>query len=245
MFSGRFRIADTNIEVVSLYESVQKMCADYTTSSNPSIRIVVTESDIRAEAELSEKMRRNDGRPPCRFSADYLESLAVYRQFATALLAEDVLLFHGSAVAVDGWAYLFTAKSGTGKSTHTALWRNLLGERAVMVNDDKPLIKLTSDGRAIVYGTPWDGKHHLSTNTAVPLKAICWLTRARENCIEPITPATACETLVGQTFCPRTPQQVARMLKLVNQLSTAVGLYKMGCNTEPSAAELAYKTMSK
>ena len=80
---------------------------------------------------------------------------------------------------MDGQAVLFTAKSGTGKSTHTKLWRDLFGERAVMVNDDKPLLRILKDG-VLVCGTPWDGKHRLSTNCALPLKAICILERGKK-----------------------------------------------------------------
>ena len=109
-----------------------------------------------------------------------METLAVYRKIADQMLSYDTLLFHGSVVAVDETGYLFTAKSGTGKSPHARLWREYLGERAVMVNDDKPLLQITKNG-VIAYGTPWDGKHHLSSNIAVPLKAICILTRASEN----------------------------------------------------------------
>lgn len=142
-----------------------------------------SQSDIEYEREKSALEDRKEGLPIRNFPDSYLETLAVYRKFAENLLAYDTVLFHGSVVAVDGIGYLFTAKSGTGKSTHTRLWREYFGERAVMVNDDKPLLQVTENG-VIVYGTPWDGKHHLSNNISVPLKAICILTRAEENHIE-------------------------------------------------------------
>lgn len=75
------------------------------------------------------------------YSLSYLETLAVYRKIVTRLVFSDILLIHGSAIAVDGKAYLFTAPSGTGKSTHTRMWREYFKDRAVMVNDDKPLNK--------------------------------------------------------------------------------------------------------
>ena len=100
------------------------------------------------------------------------------------MISYDTILFHGSVIAVDGIGYLFTAKSGTGKSTHTRLWREYFGDRAAMVNDDKPLLKIT-DSSVIAYGTPYNGKHRLGTNISVPLKAICILTRAADNHIEP------------------------------------------------------------
>ena len=116
MHSGIYRFADIDVEIVSLFETVHRMCADYATDSKPTIRIVTTAPDIAEEAVVSVKSNQRNGLPSTRFPDDYLETLAVYRKLATALLNNNVLLFHGSAVAVDGWAYLFTAKSGDRKS---------------------------------------------------------------------------------------------------------------------------------
>ena len=155
----------------------------------------------------------------------------------------DTILFHGSVIAVDGIGYLFTAKSGTGKSTHTRLWREMLGERAVMINDDKPLISLSENG-IMVYGTPWDGKHRLSTNIGVPLKAVCILERAEENRIVPITKKDAYNMLMQQVYKPSDPQKLIKTLQLIDRLAENVKLYRLGCNISPQAAEIAYRTMS-
>ena len=154
------------------------------------------------------------------------------------------MLFHGSGVAVDGAGYLFTAKSGTGKSTHTRLWRELLGDRAIMINDDKPLIRI-SDSGAIIYGTPWDGKHHLSNNIAVSLKAICILERAKENAILPVTREEALPMLIQQTYRPADPLTLAETLTLIDRLGMEVKLYRLRCNMDISAAKLSYGTMKE
>ncbi|MGN0183255.1 MAG: hypothetical protein ACI4DP_12745 [Candidatus Ornithomonoglobus sp.] len=177
------------------------------------------------------------------YSDSYLETLAVYRKIADKLLDYDTILFHGSVIAVDGIGYLFTAKSGTGKSTHTRLWREMLGARAVMINDDKPLINISEHG-AIVYGTPWDGKHRLSTNIGVPLKAVCILERAAENHINGITKADAYNMLVQQVNRPPVPQKLIKTLQLIDRLSENVKLYRLGCNMSPQAAEFAYSAMN-
>ena len=152
------------------------------------------------------------------------------------------VLFHGSCVSVDGEAYLFTAKSGTGKSTHTALWRELLGDKAVMVNDDKPLIQIR-DGRATVFGTPWDGKHHLSQNISVPLKAICIIQRSLKNSIEQITVPMAYPMLLQQVYRPLDGLALQKTLNLVDELARFVSLWRLSCNMELSAAEIAYQAM--
>jgi serine kinase of HPr protein (carbohydrate metabolism regulator) len=154
----------------------------------------------------------------------------------------DTVLFHGSCIAVDGAAYLFAAKSGTGKSTHTRLWREYLGERAFMVNDDKPLIRV-QDGRALVFGTPWDGKHHLSRNTAVPLRALCILQRAARNSIEPVSAAQSLPMLLQQVYRPADGEALKKTLALVESLATSVSLWRLGCNMDIEAAQIAYNAM--
>ena len=138
--------------------------------------------------------------------------------------------------------YLFTAKSGTGKSTHTRLWRRLLGDRAVMVNDDKPLLHIGADG-VTGYGTPYNGKHRLGCNMSVPLKAICILTRAAENSIVRITKAEAYSMLLQQVYRPADPVQMKKTLVLIDRLAEQTALYRLGCNMDLEAAEVAYNGM--
>ena len=176
------------------------------------------------------------------FSDSYLEGLAVYRKIAEQMIDFDTVLFHGSVVAVDGIGYLFTAKSGTGKSTHTRLWREYFGERAVMVNDDKPLLHIADSG-VVAYGTPYNGKHRLGTNTSVPLKAICILTRSAENHIEPITREQAYTMLLQQVYRPADMLKMAKTLELVDRLAESAKLYRLGCNKDISAAQVAFEGM--
>ena len=166
-----------------------------------------------------------EGIPIRHFSDAYLETLAVYRKIADYLLSCDTLLFHGSVIAVDGEGYLFTAKSGTGKSTHTRLWREYFGERAVMVNDDKPLLHITDSG-VTAYGTPWDGKHRLSSNIAVPLKGICILTRDIKNHIEQADPHAAYPMIVQQTNRPLTADGMKQTLSLIDRMLNVVPVYR-------------------
>jgi serine kinase of HPr protein (carbohydrate metabolism regulator) len=185
-----------------------------------------------------------EGIPFVKLSAYDYEQSALYRKLAEQLLAFDTLLFHGSAISVDGEAYLFTAASGTGKSTHTTLWRQTFGDRAVMVNDDKPLLRMV-DGKVYVCGTPWNGKHNLGTKITVPLKGLCILERAKQNHIQPITLKEVLPLLMQQSFRPRNPVSVHRVLELLNKLSESTGLYRLGCNMDPEAATVAYQGMNR
>lgn len=252
---GTYKLADVAVQITSLYDEVQTMCDSYRTDEEPQLFISTTEADIRFEAQKSDEERREEGLPEYQYSAPYLETLAVYRQLATQILSHNVLLVHGSVIAVDGEAYLFTALSGTGKSTHVRLWRQLFGDRGVMVNDDKPLIRVNTSLSdtphssflpfpfSLVYGTPWDGKHHLSNNISVPLKAIIHLQRGAENHIEQITPAEMLPILLQQTFRPSTAQGTLQVMQLLDALSKQVKFYSLHCNMEPEAAQVAYEGM--
>lgn len=234
-FAGR------NIKVFSLYDEVHLLCAAYRVYDEVSdFSVCTTQADIDFEREKSAREDALAGITTRRFSDGYLETLAVYRKIAEKMPDYDTLLFHGSCVAVDGAGYLFTAKSGTGKSTHVRLWRELLGDRAAMVNDDKPLIRVTDAG-SVIYGTPWDGKHRLSNNAAVPLKALCILERAKDNSIRPITVQEAYPMLLQQAYRPADPAALAKTLALIDRLN--VRFYRLSCNMDISAAELSYNTM--
>ncbi len=223
---------------------IEDYCADYIVDGDSGIVIQTTAEDIEFEKEKSLQENGYSEMMKQLFSDDYLETLAVYRKIASAMLDYDTLLFHGSAISVDGEGYLFAAKSGTGKSTHTRLWRELFGKRAVMVNDDKPLLKISDQG-VMVCGTPWNGKHRLSTNISVPLKALCILGRDKSNHIEPIGKMDAFAMLLQQSYRPSDAEKMAKVLKLLDRLGSSVRLYSLGCNMEPEAAVVAYEGMKE
>ena len=163
-------IAGRRVAVQCTFEQTRDHCKEYLAEDGPvdfSVRVV--KEDVYAELEKSKLEAQLEGIPFVKFSAYDYEQSALYRKLAEKLLEFDTLLFHGSAISVDGEAYLFTAVSGTGKSTHTSLWRQTFGDRAVMVNDDKPFLKLTEAG-VFACGSPWSGEHGLDSNLTVPLR---------------------------------------------------------------------------
>ena len=256
-----YALAGRCVEISAMHDYVYRMCADYQipegsyvgkkSESLPDLSISITQEDIDCERARSARGDHLEGRPVRQFSDEYLETLAVYRKIAEKMPYFDTFLIHGSAVAADGEAYMFIAKSGTGKSTHARLWRQLLGDRAIMINDDKPLVRIapekSTEGSnreytATVFGTPWCGKHNLNTNTSVPLKAICILERGRENRIREITKKEAIVPLLGQIYRPADPEAMKKTLELTDKLN--VGFYRLACNMELQAAETSYSAMS-
>lgn len=237
-----YRMAERNIGVESLHERVHQRCAAYEVAAAPDFVVRIAPADIERERGFSAREDRLEGRPPHPWDDAYLEELAVYRQIAEHMPAFDTFLCHGSAVAADGRAYLFTAKSGIGKSTHARLWQDLLGDRFTYVNDDKPLIRIAPEA-ALVYGTPYDGKHHRSKNIAAPLEAVCFLTRGRENAIHRIDARDAFPRLMQQVYCPQDRQALQRTIALLQGLTERVRFYELACNMEPEAARVSFEGM--
>ena len=234
MITANYRFADKIIEVNSIHDSVHEYCSAYRTDAPADLAVTISQDDIEYERSRAESGNWSD---------KYLEELAVYRKICEKMPYYDTILFHGSVIAVDGYAYMFTATSGTGKSTHAALWRKLLGERAVMVNDDKPLLHIGETTTA--YGTPYDGKHRLSSDISVPLKAVCILERSSENHIETISKSDAYPMLLQQVYRPNDVFALRKTLTLLDKMACNVKFFRLGCNMDISAAELSYGFMSR
>ena len=243
MYNFTISLAGVNIEIYANSEKMKLFCRNYLTDAEPDFSISVTPAEIAFEQEKSDKEKIMEGLEPIQYPLPYLESLAIYRKIAEKMLDYDTILFHGSALSVDGQGYLFTAKSGTGKSTHTGFWREQFGQRVVMVNDDKPLLKITDDA-VMVCGTPWDGKHRISTNMIVPLKGLCILTRAQDNHIVKLSAAEAMPMLLQQSHRSPNPASMAKLLKLLEKMTQRTGLYRLGCNLDPNAAIVAFEGMN-
>ncbi len=242
MITKRYKIADRVIEVNSSYDKVHDYCKEYECDEPVDFSVTVSHDDIVFEKQKTDSEYAFEGKAVCGYPDDLLEETAVYRKIAEKMPSYGSFVFHGSVIAVDGQGFMFTAKSGTGKSTHTRLWREYFGDKAVMVNDDKPLISVKGND-IIVYGTPYNGKHRLGNNISVPLKAICILTRGESNSIVPVSKSEAYAMLLQQVYRPQDPVQMAKTLKLLDKMAENVGLYKLACNMDIEAAKVAYNGM--
>ena len=243
MFNFKIRLAERNISVECIYASTEKYCKDYLVSDvDCDIFVKITPEDITYEREKSDKERELEGLEPFAPSPAYLETLALYRKIADALIDFDTILFHGSALSLDGEAYIFTAKSGTGKSTHTRLWREVFGDRVVMINDDKPLLRVVDDG-VFVYGTPWCGKHNLGVNSSAPLYAIVSLERSVENQITESDARALFPKMLSQTYRTKDLFKLQKTLVLLDKMLKNVKVFELGCNMNTDAATVAYEGM--
>ena len=170
---------------------------------------------------------------------EYLNTGSVYYR---RLIHFNGIMLHASCVVVDGIAYLFSAPSGTGKSTHTSLWLKLFGDRAYILNDDKPAIRVLEDG-IYVYGTPWSGKHNINRNAKAKFGGICFVNRAPDNSICKMEYNEAFYSIMNQTLRSKDPVALAMTMEIIGQIVSTGRVYNLFCNMNISAAELSYQTM--
>lgn len=240
----RIKLADVPIGIRCRYETNKRFLREYLTGEEPLFCVEPTDEDLeRARADY-EVLDRMEGRTDFCRSETFFENAALNRLIAERITEYDVLLMHGSALSLDGETYIFTAPSGTGKSTHARLWRERFGDRVVMINDDKPMLRILEND-VMAYGTPWNGKHSLSCNTSAPVRAIALLRQAEENRIEPMSKSDAFPMLVSQALSSKDPAVMLRVLALEKRLLDQVRFYTLYCNMEPDAVRVSYEGMKQ
>lgn len=176
-------------------------------------------------------------------TAEECEYIYTGEAFYRELIMHDGFLLHASAVALDGEAFLFSARSGIGKSTHTHLWLDYFKDRAKIINDDKPAIRLI-DGKIFACGTPWSGKTDESINEQIPLKAIAYIIRSKENHISKATPQNAIKHILDQTLRPNGRDSMQKLLTLLDKLLSNISVFELHCDISEEAVRVAYGGMA-
>ncbi|MBQ8611071.1 MAG: hypothetical protein IJ412_05095 [Oscillospiraceae bacterium] len=225
-----YKIAGLNVKIESFGRTLEQA------------KPYLSEGDVSPDIVVRSKYEKVRDNYPY-LSDEDVEYLASGGAFYRELLKFDGFMLHSSAVVVDGLAYLFTANSGTGKSTHTALWLKQFGEHAYILNDDKPALRRI-DGIWYAFGTPWSGKYDISVNTGVPLAGIAVLERDVNNQIEPYSGKDAVLDILRQANRPKAMEYRIKLMELLDQLIREVPIWKLRCNMEQEAAFVAYQAMS-
>ena len=226
------KIADVSVCIDNKYEYIREMCRDYITDEPAEFSVSVTDDEIKRENDT------NEGFPDY-----YLETLAVYRKIAKELSACNVFLMHGVLMDAENRGILLCAESGTGKSTHAALWLELLGQRCEIINGDKPLVRVI-DGVPYAYGTPWCGKEEINKNARVRLSDICFIRRAEENKAGKVDKAEIVQNFIQSIHIPDGAEAIS-VLDSVDAVARNVKFWNVFCNMDITAAKTAYDAIVK
>lgn len=179
-----------------------------------------------------------------KYGYGYVESLCLYRKICLRMAKYQTFFMHAAVVAVDGRAYVFAAPSGTGKTTHVRLWLQLLGDRAKVLNGDKPLFRFI-DGVLYACGTPWQGKEHMGENIKCPVQGICFLEQSPENHIRSLNLQDVTRRIFHQLLIPTEEEEFNRYWVLLEKLLDTTSFYLLQCNRDLEAARLSYETMRR
>ena len=228
----KYKIADIIADFDIQYPRLQTQIKDYEYDGD-----APTNVKIRFTEEFYEEQR---ARNPL-LDDNLIEYVFLGAEFYSALVHFNGMMLHSSCVVYKNRAYLFSAPSGTGKSTHTQLWLKRFPE-AYILNDDKPAIRITEDG-IFVYGTPFSGKGNLQRNKRVPIGGICVLERGEKNSIKKIDTEAAIFALLNQTIRPYKEDKLDKIMDTIDVLVRKVPVYKLACNMDIEAAEVAYNGM--
>jgi len=235
------KLIDKIIHIEHIHSETKTFCKDYLTEGNsPDISVCITEDDIMYEQKQATEQD---------FSPAYLETLALLRKIADIMPSHQRFLMHGASISYENQAYLFTAPSGTGKSTHIRLWKKHLGDKVKIVNGDKPFISLDNTDvsgniQPLIYGTPWAGKERWHRNCCEALKGICFVQRGTTNTIRQMQPEECLMLFFNQVYIPEDSVAVAQTLELLDLLLKHVPLYLLTCDMSEDAVRCSFEALT-
>lgn len=231
-----YNIAGLTVEIKNEKGRTKKQAIPYLSdnqSENQKIDIII---------EITEERIKNACKEHPELNTDDWEYMLTGQDFYTELIKFNGILLHSSCVVLDGYAYAFSADSGTGKSTHTQLWLKHFKNRAHILNDDKPAIRII-DGRVYACGTPWSGKYDYSTPENVELAGICFIERSEENTIKKADTSKAIYNIFSQTVRKLGAASMEKLLDVLDEIFSKVPIWDMGCNISDEAVLTSYNAM--
>lgn len=230
----KYKIADLIVEYTPKYDNLRRFSEPFIYEGDKEPDFSLSVSDERL-AKLMEKAAEG-------VTLETMENFIYSSDFSRKAIKYRTMLVHSSALVYDNGAYLFSADSGVGKSTHTRLWLKAFGDKVHIMNDDKPVVKLLDD-RAIVCGTPFDGGSGIALNENYPLKAIIFIERGEQNSVRIPNNKEIIQKLYFQTAHIVNRETAEKMLVNIERLLLLTKFYVLTCNMDISAAYTAYNSI--
>lgn len=220
-----------------MYSRTYRMCRDYLCKKGPDFEVTITEQDLQEEQLILSGDANH-------YLEGHLETSAVYRKIVEEAIRYETFLMHGAAIAVNGEGYLFSGKSGVGKTTHIRKWIEQNPD-TIVVNGDKPLIRYL-DNTFYVCGTPWSGKESLNTNMMVPLKGIAFMTRSEDVSVTEIGFPQALRFLLNQVYMHKDADRTQKTLNLLGKMAESVRFYDFRSNNlKDDCYQIAYNAIAR
>lgn len=231
---GRYLIGNFVTEINPNYKRLSSLLKpfEYSGTRPCEISLSITRDEI---AQLKNKMVEGT-------TIAQAEEFAYANAFNRSIISRGAMLVHSSALVCGGKAYLFSAQTGVGKSTHTRLWKKAFGDKVKIINDDKPIVRI-QDNTCTVYGTPFDGGSGIALNESAPLGAVIFIKRAEENSIRKAAQNEIISNLYLSTVRCLDKIKADAMLANIDRLVKMCDYYILSCNTDITAAYTAYNAL--
>ena len=233
MPSAVVNLAGIDISIASRYhENIERFFGFF---SKGIAKLNISISDERLLEERSLLERFYSGRRITEVEAEFN---AIYRDLSSLLFAYGVVPFHGVLIGWNGYGILFTAPSGTGKSTHANFWKEAFPREVSIINGDKPLLRII-DGTLHGFGSPWKGKECIGDNSDIPIKAICHLQRGKNKIISIPNVACALEWLFDAVMIKERERLGVELLRWFQKAFGSVSIYDISCSMNVDSAIMA------
>lgn len=163
--------------------------------------------------------------------------------FRNRLIKKEGIQIHSSAIEYENKGLIFSAPSGTGKSTHTKLWKKMYGSKVTIINDDRPAIRFI-EGKPMLCGSPWSGSNELYKNRIVPLQGIVMIEQSQINKIEKLPVTEVLQLLMPRCFMPYYDKgMMNEAMNTLERLIRDVPVYILKCRPDIEAVELVEKCL--
>lgn len=228
-----YSIAGITVELNFKYEYGRKKCERYLSEGIPSISLSASDKEIENELSLFPQNTEGTAEFDC-----------IFRKLYNIAPSFDKILIHGAAIMKNGKGFLFVAPSGTGKTTHIKRWGKRFGNEVVIIDGDKPFVGFENNVPT-VWGSPRSGKEGWNNPISAPLVGIALLERNDTNSITPVSPTEIFDNLFMQFYFPPKDDAARLTTQIINRILENVPLYRLRCNMETEAAEVAFSEMNK
>lgn len=151
-----------------------------------------------------------------------------------AIVKFNGLMLHSSAISYKGDGILFSAPSGTGKSTQSSLWKQEFCDDVIIVNDDTPFIR-NFGGTSYVYGCPWSGKTDINEQMKVPVRAVVSVKQGKENKVNELTATEGFFRIFNETKKPVESDMLNGAMDNVIAFLSNVKVYELTCRPDSDA----------